>query len=131
MIDKLEELISNNPRLAGVPGLDGIIEEAYEMGLKDGGAYSSGLSLLINADSVRDTLEWSDEVNEALDKLSDEELTIFDDLDDELVKKIADGIGTDFAWKYSQVSETIFSEVGRASKEIAVEIVKQHLDKKK
>lgn len=130
MIDKLEELINNNPGLAGVPGIDDLIKEAYEMGLKDGGAYSSGLSLLINADSVRDTLEWSHEVNEALDNLGDEDATIFDDLNDELVKKIADEIHIDFAWESNQVSEAIFSEVDRASKEIAVEIVKQHLNKK-
>lgn len=130
MIDKLEELINNNPGLAGVPGLDDLIEEAYEMGLKDGGAYSSGLSLLVNADSVRDTLEWSYEVNEALDNLSEEDITIFDDLNDELVRKIADEIDVDFAWESNQVSEAIFSEVDRASKEIAVEIVKQHLNKK-
>lgn len=130
MIDKLEELINNNPGLAGVPGLGGIIEEAYEMGLKDGGAYSSGLSLLVNADSVRDTLEWSDEVDGALESLSDEDIKIFDDLNDELVRKIADEIGIDFAWKSNQVSEVIFSEVDRASAEVAVEFVKRHLDRK-
>lgn len=130
MIDKLEELISNNPGLAGVPGLDDLIEEVYEMGLKDGGAYSSGLSLLINADSVRDTLEWSHEVNEALDNLGDEDITIFDDLNDEMVKKIADEIDIDFAWESNHVHEAIFSEVDRASEEVAVEIVKRYLDKK-
>lgn len=130
MIDKLEELISNNPGLAGIPGLDDLIEEAYEMGLQDGGAYSSGLSLLINADSVRDTLEWSHEVNEALDNLGDEDITIFDDLNDEMVKKIADEIDIDFAWESNHVHEAIFSEVDRASEEVAVEIVKRYLDKK-